>query len=133
MRCRSRVNITRGNSSPIVTAMYGYDLSSRRRMLNGGRCRLIMFCSSSSASFSVLAASSSMSSIRPTSSAVIRVAYSSRRKYDCTRLRSDFALPTYSTSPFPSRNRYTPGLSGRLASRASSRCLRSSLDVVATA
>ena len=39
-RCRSRVNITRGYSSSTVTAMYGNDLSSRRRTLNGGRCRL---------------------------------------------------------------------------------------------
>ena len=35
--------MTRGYSSSIVTAMYGNDLSSRRRTLNGGRWRLTRF------------------------------------------------------------------------------------------
>ena len=86
--------MTRGYSSATVTAMYGYDLSSRSRMLNVGRWRLIRFCSRKSASVSDSAETNSMVSIRSTSSAVLAVAYASRRKYDRTRERSDFALPT---------------------------------------
>ena len=45
--------MTRGKSSSTVTAMYGNDLSSRSRTLNGGRWRLTRFCSRCSASTSV--------------------------------------------------------------------------------
>ena len=34
-------------------------------------------------------------------------------KWEATRLRTDLALPTYRTRPEVSRNRYTPGWSGR--------------------
>ena len=64
-RCRSRVNITRGYSSSTVTAMYGNDLSSRRRTLNGGRWRLTRFCSRWSASTSEPVTITSMSATRP--------------------------------------------------------------------
>jgi hypothetical protein len=63
-RCRSRVNMTRGKSSSTVTAMYGKDLSSRSRTLNGGRYRLTRFCSRCSASTSLPVTITSMSATR---------------------------------------------------------------------
>ena len=63
-RCRSRVNITRGYSSSTVTAMYGNDLSSRSRTLNGGRWRLTRFCSRWSASTSLPVTITSTSATR---------------------------------------------------------------------
>ena len=69
-RCRSRVNITLGYSSVSVTAMYGNDLSSRSRLLNGGRWRLTRFCSRWSASASVRVTITSTSSTRSVSCAV---------------------------------------------------------------
>ena len=49
--------------------MYGNDLSSRRRMLNGGRWRLTRFCSRWSASASFRVTMTSTSAMRPTSCA----------------------------------------------------------------
>ena len=54
------MNITRGYGSETVTAMYGNDLSSRSRTLNGGRCRLTRFCSRWSASASLCVTITSM-------------------------------------------------------------------------
>ena len=72
--------------------MYGYDLSSRRRMLKRGLYCLMNVCSVSSASASVATTSVSMWS---TSSVSARVPYSvGLEKWLATRLRSDFALPT---------------------------------------
>src|SRR5690606_25133100 len=50
---RLRVTMTRGASSPRVTAMYGYDLSSLYRTLNGGENSWIHMYSSCSESTSV--------------------------------------------------------------------------------
>ena len=104
-RCRSRVNITRGYSSSTVTAMYGNDLSSRSRTLNGGRWRLTRFCSRWSASTSLPVTITSMSATRSGSCRIWTRPSVVRWKYERTRDRSDFALPTYSTSPAASRNR----------------------------
>ena len=72
--------------------MYGYDLSSRSRMLKRGLYCLMKVCSVSSASASVATTSVSMWS---TSSVSARVPYSvGLEKWLATRLRSDFALPT---------------------------------------
>ena len=62
--------MTRGKSSSTVTAMYGNDLSSRRRTLYGGRWRLTRFCSRCSASTSVPVTIVSISSTR---SAICRI------------------------------------------------------------
>ena len=72
--------------------MYGYDLSSRRRMLKRGLYCLMKLCSASSASASVATTSDSIWSIigsrsRPT--CVLGL-----EKCEATRLRIDFALPT---------------------------------------
>ena len=50
--------------------MYGYDLSSRSRMLNFGLYCLMKFCSVSSASASVVTTSGWMSSISDVSAVV---------------------------------------------------------------
>ncbi len=72
--------------------MYGYDLSSRSRMLKRGLYCLMNVCSVSSASASVATASDSMWS---TSSTTARVPYcAGLEKWLATRLRIDFALPT---------------------------------------
>src|SRR5579883_1788107 len=93
--------------------MYGNDLSSRRRTLKGGRCRLTRFCSRWSASTSVPVTIVSIVATRPAICRMpTRVSLEPAWKYDRTRGRSDFALPTYSTSPRVSRKRYTPGLVG---------------------
>jgi hypothetical protein len=85
--------MTRGKSSSTVTAMYGYDLSSRRRTLNGGRCRRMRFCSRWKASASVVVTTTSTRSTRSTRlPRPLRA--SPPRKYERTRARSDFALPT---------------------------------------
>src|SRR6476661_253199 len=105
-RCRSRVNITRGYSSSTVTAMYGNDLSSRSRTLNGGRWRLTRFCSRCSASTSLDVTIVSIVSTRLAIARMPwRVSLDPAWKYDRTRGRSVFALPTYSTEPAESRNR----------------------------
>ncbi len=72
--------------------MYGYDLSSRRRMLKRGLYCLMKFCSASSASDSVWTTSASTWSIRDTRSLPPRVL--GFEKWEATRLRIDFALPT---------------------------------------
>ena len=74
--------------------MYGYDLSSRSRMLNRGLYCLMKFCSASSASVSVCTTSASIWSIMSTRSLPPRVARPSSEKCDATRLRIDLALPT---------------------------------------
>ena len=80
--------------------MYGNDLSSRSRTLNGGRWRLTRFCSRCSASTSLEV---TIVSIWSTRFAIVRmpcrVSLEPAWKYERTRGRSDFALPTYSTSP----------------------------------
>ena len=67
--------------------MYGYDLSSRSRMLKRGLYWRMKFCSASSASASVSTTRYSMLSMNPTS--VPRA-----EKCEATRLRIDFAFPT---------------------------------------
>ncbi|CPU67129.1 Uncharacterised protein [Mycobacteroides abscessus] len=52
-RFAPRITWARGNSSPMVTARYGYDLSSRYLTLNRGSNSLIHVYSSASASTSV--------------------------------------------------------------------------------
>src|SRR5881628_3277482 len=59
--------MTRGYSSSTVTAMYGNELSSRSRTLNGGRWRLTRFCSRWSASTSVPVTIVSTAATRETS------------------------------------------------------------------
>ena len=71
--------------------MYGYDLSSRRRMLNTGRWRLMNCCSASSASASV---SVTRKSIDATWSTISRPRVDFPAKWPATRLRIDVALPT---------------------------------------
>ncbi len=93
-RCRSRVNITRGYSSSTVTAMYGNDLSSRSRTLNGGRCRLTRFCSRWSASTSLPVTITSISPTRSRSARIWTRPSCDFWKYERTRGRSDFAFPT---------------------------------------
>ena len=83
---------TRGKSSSSEIAMYGYDLSSRRRMLNRGLYCLMKFCSTSSASDSLLTTSASIWSIMPSSPSPPRVL--GFEKWDATRLRIEIALPT---------------------------------------
>ena len=78
--------------------MYGYDLSSRSRALSGGRWRLISCCSSSSASLALATTIGSIEAARETSSSLLRSRLT-LAKYDATRLRSEAALPTYSTVP----------------------------------
>src|SRR4051794_2151570 len=106
--------MTRGYSSSTVTAMYGNDLSSRNRTLYGGRWRLTRFCSRCSASTSL---DVTIVSIVSTRVAICRmpwrVSLDPGWKYWRTRGRSDFALPTYSTSSFALRRMYTPGTVGR--------------------
>ena len=72
--------------------MYGYDLSSRSRMLNFGLYCLMKFCSVSSASDSVTTTRYSMWSISSVSAVVPYVV--GLEKWLATRLRIDFALPT---------------------------------------
>ena len=67
--------------------MYGYDLSSRRRMLKRGLYWRMKFCSASSASASVSTTTYSMCSTNSCSAP-------RAEKCDATRLRIDFALPT---------------------------------------
>ena len=83
--------------------MYGYDLSSRSRMLNRGRCRLMNCCSASSASASVSVTRKSIVAIRSIISAPPLVDLP--EKWPPTRLRIEVALPTYMTSPRSSLNR----------------------------
>src|SRR5207248_10542339 len=98
-RWRSRVNMTRGYSSSTVTAMYGNDLSSRSRTLNGGRWRLTRFCPRWSAATSLDVTIVSTSEMRATILSIPwRVSLRPAWKYERTRDRSAFALPTYSTS-----------------------------------
>ena len=47
----------------------------------------------------------------------IRLRVSEAVKYDRTRVRRSFDLPTYSTSPRSSVNRYTPGACGNVSAR----------------
>ena len=77
-----------------MTAIIGYDLSSRRRTLNAGFRSLISVCSSNSASVSVPVTVTSTSATRITISAVRRSMLRTGRVYELTRLRSAFALPT---------------------------------------
>ena len=71
--------------------MYGYDLSSRRRMLNRGLWRLMKVCSASSASASVSVTRKSIEAICSTMS-IPRVDLP--EKWPETRLRIETALPT---------------------------------------
>ena len=77
-------------------------MSSFSRMLNRGRCFLIRLYSRNSASTSLRTA------IHSTESAVLTICAvrsdSPVEKYDITRLRRLFALPTYSTRPSASLN-----------------------------
>ena len=88
------MNITRGYSSSTVTAMYGNDLSSRSRTLNGGRCRLTRFCSRWSASTSLPVTITSTSATRSDSWRIWARPSPVFWKYERTRGRSDFAFPT---------------------------------------
>ena len=72
--------------------MYGYDLSSRRRMLKGGRYCLMKFCSASSASASVVDDERVDRVDHRQQVAAHRVL--GLEKCEATRLRIDFALPT---------------------------------------
>ena len=72
--------------------MNGYDLSSRRRMLNRGRYCLMKFCSVSSASASEATRMNSTDSIASTISYAPRV--TGLEKWLATRFLIDFALPT---------------------------------------
>ena len=93
--------------------MYGNDLSSRSRTLNGGRWRLTRFCSRCSASTSLEV---TIVSIVSTRSAIWRmpwrVSLEPAWKYERTRGRSDFALPTYRTSPVRVAEEVDAGLRG---------------------
>ena len=71
--------------------MYGYDLSSRSRMLNFGRWRLMNCCSASSASASVSVTRKSIEPTRPMKSKPPRCG---PEKCEVTRLRIEVALPT---------------------------------------
>ena len=72
--------------------MYGYDLSSRRRMLKRGLYCLMKFCSASSASASVSTETKSIDSASSTISISPRV--TRLEKCPPTRLRIDLAFPT---------------------------------------
>ena len=73
--------------------MYGYDLSSRSRMLKRGWYCLMKFCSVSSASASVATRMNSMRLDRVDH--LVRAARSpGSRSADATRFLIDFALPT---------------------------------------
>ena len=75
-----RVTYTLGNGSWTVTLMYGYRLSSRRRMLKRGWCSLMRFASRMSASISVPTTRVSRESTWRMSSRVFGVWSASRRK-----------------------------------------------------
>src|SRR6476660_9698781 len=82
-------------------------------MLNRGRYCLMKLCSASSASASVATTTHTNCSTAASISAWPGLLGTcALAKCDATRLRTDLALPTYSTRPRPSRNRYTPGWSG---------------------
>ena len=72
--------------------MYGYDLSSRSRMLKRGLYCLMNSCSASSASASVSTDTKSIDSAISTICVSPRV--TRLEKCPPTRLRIDFALPT---------------------------------------
>src|SRR4051794_6187107 len=91
LRFVPRSTCARGHRSPTVRARYGYDLSSRYRMLKRGLCRWIRLYSSISASTSVEAtihstevALSTIASVRGCSGLL---------QYEARRLRSDDAFP----------------------------------------
>ena len=73
--------------------MYGYDLSSRSRMLKRGLYCLMKFCSVSSASASV-ATTSVLDVVDLVASARSCRTCVGLEKWLATRLRIDFALPT---------------------------------------
>ena len=73
--------------------MYGYDLSSRSRMLKRGLYCLMKFCSVSSASASV-ATTSVLDVVDLVASAPSCRTCVGLEKWLATRLRIDFALPT---------------------------------------
>ena len=73
--------------------MYGNDLSSRRRTLNGGRWRLTRFCSRCSASTSVFVTITSTSATRSGNRWIVERESGVAWKYERTRGRSDLALP----------------------------------------
>src|SRR4051795_3998530 len=93
-------------------------------MLKRGRRRLMKLCSASSASASVWVTSVSIESMRSIRSAVPpRPAPRPPpfpEKCDPTRLRIEFALPTYRAFPARSRKTYTPGASGSSRRRSAS-------------
>ena len=94
LRCAPRMTVTRGNSSPTVTASQGYDLSSRYLTLKRGSNSLIQEYSSASASTSVL------TTVQSTEDAVSTICWVRgcrplmSWKYELSRGRSDLALPT---------------------------------------
>src|SRR6059058_624099 len=81
-------------------------------MLNRGSYSLIQEYSSCSASTSVV------TTVHSTEAAVVTICrvrgcrFAVSWKYDVSRLRRLFALPTYTTRPRSSRNLYTPGCTG---------------------
>ena len=89
-----RPTITRGNSSPTVTASHGYDLSSRYFTLKRGSNSLIQLYSSWSASTSVLTTVHSTADAEVTIVAVRAWRLPTSWKYDESRARRFFALPT---------------------------------------
>src|SRR5438045_3910593 len=93
--------------------MYGNDLSSRRRTLNGGRCLLTRFCSRWSASTSLPVTITSTSATRAGRLRICARPSVVFWKYERTRGRSDFALPTQRTWPSASRHREPPRSRGR--------------------
>src|ERR1700719_4442228 len=95
--------------------MYGYVLSSRSKTLNFGRYCLIRLFSSAKASRALATRMVSRSAISLANDPVFALIQLDSRKYERTLLRSEIALPTYSTAPPASRNRYTPGASGNSA------------------
>src|SRR5919106_5441641 len=104
------VTMARGHRSATVRARYGYDLSSRYRTLNRGRCSWIRLYSRWRASTSPEA---TIHSTRPAASSMASVLGCwGRPQYAARRLRRDLAFPTYMTRPSPSRKRYAPGASG---------------------
>ncbi len=95
-----------------------------------GRYCLMKLCSARSASASEATTTHSTDSTLATISACPGLLGTwALEKCDATRLRTDFALPTYTTRPLPSRNRYTPGWSGN-ARRCSARLARASPSLV---
>ncbi len=91
---RPRITWTRGNSSPIVTARYGYDLSSRYLTLKRGSYSLIQAYSSCRASTSVATTVHSTLEAVVTMESVRWWSDAGSAKYELSRCRRLLALPT---------------------------------------